>query len=290
MKKLIQTLVIIIILVAAGGFAWNWYIKGGGPQLKEPVSDFLVNFSKVTQDVITPPPLRKDSAGENSQLSIDGVIYFTNEMRKGNGGLPALSKNSVLNLAAKAKLDDMFNNQYFEHVSPAGKDVNYWVTQAGYEYIVIGENLALGNFSGDKDLVQAWMDSPGHRANILSPKYSQIGVAVGKGVFEGKNTWLAVQMFGMPITACDQPDPDFKKRIQNYEFNLNDLEQQIISLKAQIENINPGRRGDYNDYNALVSEYNGLVSRYNSSVEEIKQMIELYNSEVKTFNACAEGV
>jgi uncharacterized protein YkwD len=49
--------------------------------------------------------------------------------------------------------------------------------KVNYEYVVVGENLAEGDFTSDADLVKGWMDSPGHRANILNTKYEEIGIA-----------------------------------------------------------------------------------------------------------------
>src|SRR6185369_15716694 len=117
-------------------------------------------------------------------------------------GLPALKENALLDKAAKKKLDDMFAQQYFEHINPQGKGPSDLAKSVGYDYIAIGENLALGNFKNDAELVQAWMDSPGHRANILNKQYTEIGVAVGQGTYEGKKTWLAVQEFGRPTSSC----------------------------------------------------------------------------------------
>ena len=59
----------------------------------------------------------------------------------------------------------------------------------------------------------AWMNSPGHRANILNPHFQEIGVAVGKGMYEGHETWIAVQSFGMPLSACPASDANLKIKI-----------------------------------------------------------------------------
>jgi uncharacterized protein YkwD len=106
-------------------------------------------------------------------------------------GLPALQLNSTLNLAALAKASDMISNHYFAHTSPEGVQPWYWIKTLGYNYSYAGENLAIG-YKSSSDLVSSWMSSPEHRANILSPKYSDMGLAV----IEGNNSTLVVQMFG----------------------------------------------------------------------------------------------
>jgi len=111
---------------------------------------------------------------KNIKLTVKGVIDNTNKQRALNGDLPVLKENFKLNFSAEKKLQDMFVKQYFEHNSPEGIGVGDLGLQAGYEYIIIGENLALGNFKDDASLVDAWMASPGHRANILNKKYTEI--------------------------------------------------------------------------------------------------------------------
>ena len=82
---------------------------------------------------------------DSSSLTISGILAQTNKERAAKK-LGTLKLNTNLNSSAQKKLEDMFANQYFEHVSPAGVDVTDLVRKAGYEYIVVGENLALGNF------------------------------------------------------------------------------------------------------------------------------------------------
>jgi len=141
-----------------------------------------------------------------SQLNPQKIIYWTNYYRSQNN-LAQLTSNTLLTKAAQEKVNDMFSKQYFEHVSPSGVSPSDLVTSVGYAYKVSGENLALGDFLDEKDLVDAWMNSPGHRANILNKDYSEIGVATGLGKFEDRtSTWLAVQEFGKPLPNCSKPN------------------------------------------------------------------------------------
>lgn len=144
-----------------------------------------------------PSPLRVSLDQPAGILSIAGLLSATNQHRIRNN-LPTLSLNPALTQAANYKLDDMLELQYFNHVSPSGQDLAAIVDSFHYEYLAIGANLALGNFTDNVGLIQAWMDSPGHRANILNPAYTNIGLAVKPGMFEGKPAWLAVQIFAPP--------------------------------------------------------------------------------------------
>ncbi len=124
------------------------------------------------------------------------VITITNQAR-GIAGLPPLNTDPKLDLAAEEKLEDMAKNEYFAHVSPSGINPWHWIQDSQYKYSTAGENLAIG-FTTAQDTVQAWLNSPSHKANLLNASYQDIGVAV-KGVsIDGKEGVLVVQMFGSP--------------------------------------------------------------------------------------------
>ncbi|MEO8065781.1 MAG: CAP domain-containing protein [Candidatus Doudnabacteria bacterium] len=106
-------------------------------------------------------------------------------------GLSDLSLNPTLNLAAYAKAEDMISKNYFAHVSPGGVKPWDWFKNLGYNYSYAGENLAEG-YSDPYELENSWMNSPTHRANILSPFYSEAGLAV----VSRNNTTIIVQFFG----------------------------------------------------------------------------------------------
>ncbi|OGG52883.1 hypothetical protein A3H16_03390 [Candidatus Kaiserbacteria bacterium RIFCSPLOWO2_12_FULL_53_8] len=118
--------------------------------------------------------------------------------------LGTLTINPILTAAAQAKADDMAGKGYFAHNSPDGKDSWYWFKQAGYSFAYAGENLAV-DFSDSSDVERAWMDSPLHRENLLDPHFTEIGIAIAQGTFEGHPTTFVVQMFGAPAQASEVP-------------------------------------------------------------------------------------
>ena len=134
-----------------------------------------------------------------STISTANVIALTNQERQAVG-LPALSNNAQLASAALAKANDMFAKQYWDHFGPNGETPWQFIKAAGYNYVYAGENLGKG-FRTTEGLVEAWMASPTHRDNILSPNYRDIGVAVVEGVLLEKQTILVVQMFGNLTTS-----------------------------------------------------------------------------------------
>ncbi len=131
-------------------------------------------------------------AGTNSKaqiLTTHEIIELVNVDRIRHG-LSELSIDPVLNLAAYSKARDMIDKNYFAHTSPDGKTPWDWFRALGYDYSYAGENLAAG-FTNAQELETSWMTSPKHRANILSPFYSEMGVAIVK---EGDRT-MVVQFF-----------------------------------------------------------------------------------------------
>lgn len=124
------------------------------------------------------------------------LIDQTNEARLGDH-LSDLSFNALLEKAAQMKANDMAEKGYFAHNSPDGKTPWYWFREAGYDYAVAGENLAV-NFTDSKDVTEAWLRSPGHRANIMNDRYTEIGIATARGTYKGKEAIFVVQEFGRP--------------------------------------------------------------------------------------------
>jgi len=140
--------------------------------------------------------------GYATDISVQDVVNQTNDQRA-SAGLPPLTLNMALSNAAAGKAQDMFNKQYWAHTSPDGVEPWAFISGAGYSYIAAGENLAR-DFLHTGDMISAWMASPTHKANIINPKYQEIGIAVVNGTLDGIETTLVVQMFGAAQTANAQ--------------------------------------------------------------------------------------
>ncbi len=136
----------------------------------------------------------------SSAITTENVVKLANISRNENN-LPSLKWNDVLARAAQEKADDMLAKGYFSHTSPDGRLPWDFITKHGYNYLTAGENLAEG-FIEAEATEQAWMNSPGHRANILNKNFEEIGVGISDGQYQGQRTIFVVQMFGTPI---DQP-------------------------------------------------------------------------------------
>ncbi|MFX3661259.1 MAG: CAP domain-containing protein [Ectobacillus sp.] len=111
------------------------------------------------------------------------VVELTNAERIKNG-LAALQVDTALSRVARMKSEDMLKNRYFSHNSPTYGSPFNMMRANGITYRSAGENIAMGQRTPE-EVVKAWMDSPGHRANILNNTFTHIGV----GYVPEQNIW-----------------------------------------------------------------------------------------------------
>lgn len=141
--------------------------------------------------------------GYATNISASEVMSLTNQQRA-NNGLGALAYNAQLEQAARSKAQDMFAQNYWSHYNPQGNGPAYFISAAGYSYSTAGENLAK-DFNTSSGVVTAWMNSAGHRANILNGSFVHTGVAVMNGTLQGSETTLVVAMYAAPNTPPPAP-------------------------------------------------------------------------------------
>lgn len=137
-----------------------------------------------------------------TQMSVQGLIEETNERRAANQETN-LSLNAQLTKAAQKKAQDMAERNYWSHNTPEGNAPWEFVNNAGYSYAKAGENLAYG-FDDEDAVVAGWMNSPGHRANMLDVNYSEVGFGFAESdnyVDSGYST-IVVAMYGQPSGAA----------------------------------------------------------------------------------------
>ncbi|GAA1593824.1 CAP domain-containing protein [Streptomyces globosus] len=120
------------------------------------------------------------------------VLSIVNKERAAAGCGP-LSSNAKLSAAARAYSDTMARSGVMSHTGPDGSTMTSRVEAAGYAWSRLGENIARGQSDADA-VMKAWMNSPGHRANILNCAFKEIGIGVHKG--DGGPWWT--QNFGAP--------------------------------------------------------------------------------------------
>ena len=109
--------------------------------------------------------------------------------------VPPLDASRLLNEAAADHARDMAKKKFFEHEGSDGSQPRDRVARAGYKSVLTGENIALGPESAE-EVVAGWLASPGHCANIMEPRFRDIGVGLATGKKRGQIYW--VQNFGAP--------------------------------------------------------------------------------------------
>lgn len=113
------------------------------------------------------------SAGIQSSSAASEVVRLTNSVRSKNG-YAALVEDGALSNAAAVRAREIARS--FSHTRPSGASFSSALSESGVSYLRAGENIASGQKSAS-EVVNAWMNSPGHRANILNSSYSRIGSA-----------------------------------------------------------------------------------------------------------------
>ena len=164
---------------------------------------FLIIFAllPLTYNVTAARQLRV--LGYATSISVSDLNTLSNQERS-DAGLAPLNLNNQLNNAASVKASDMFADDYWSHVAPDGTTPWSFIVATGYSYSEAGENLAK-NFNTSGGVVNGWMNSPTHAANVLKSSYTDVGYAVINGTLSGEETTLVVAMYGMRAIQNNQP-------------------------------------------------------------------------------------
>jgi uncharacterized protein YkwD len=134
------------------------------------------------------------SGGVTTQELAAQVVALANNERAA-AGLAALTVNPTLQAVAEAYAEQMVTQGFIGHTDPAGNSVDDRVTAAGYTWIAVGENLAYGPCTAE-DAIDGWMNSEGHRANILNAVFTETGV----GAYPGSDYPMYwVHVFATPL-------------------------------------------------------------------------------------------
>lgn len=185
-----------------------WKIRAIGQGYADGLAGIARDFGvDVTEDTESPTAL---PTSPNSSAFAPGVpssplaqwrtevIALTNAERT-RAGLGILTEEPRLTAAAQSHSDDMAGRNYFDHTGLDGRHPADRVTAAGYTYRRCAENIAAGQPT-PAEVVDGWMNSPGHRANILTPDLTQIGIGIAHG---GTYGIYWTQVFGTPMANAN---------------------------------------------------------------------------------------
>lgn len=195
MKKIIKFTLLILCFCTINVFAAPiLYTVQAGDSMWKIASKYQVGVSEL---IAANPTISNPSqiyVGQQIQVpNLDAVKTMETEVIKlvnverSKRGLQALQTNWQLCRVARYKSQDMANKNYFSHTSPTYGSPFTMMQNFGIKFSAAGENIAKGQRTPQEVMV-SWMNSPGHRANILSPVYNQIGVGVAKDA-SGRYYW-----------------------------------------------------------------------------------------------------
>jgi uncharacterized protein YkwD len=140
-----------------------------------------------------PSPSPAQSPTGNAAFEAEVVTIVNQERAK--AGCPAVTVDDRLTAAARAHSADMASRNYFSHTTPEGVDFATRITNAGYRWSGAGENIAKGQRT-PQEVMTSWMNSDGHKANILTCGYKNLGVGVAA---DSSGTLLWTQDFASPL-------------------------------------------------------------------------------------------
>ncbi|BCX14068.1 MAG: hypothetical protein KatS3mg085_600 [Candidatus Dojkabacteria bacterium] len=189
------------------------------------VTIFSVSFNLLTSKQVL----------ASSDITPESVLLEHNKYRT-QQNLPPLERNSLLDFSALLKANEMINLNCWSHYCPPNKAPWDFMNEAGYKFVIAGENLAEG-FSDVNTLMQAWLNSPTHRDNILRNEYTEIGIAVVYGNFKGKeNNPVIVVHFGKP--ALNSVSANLSQNIKIIQPNNDEVYMQnSVVVRGQAQNI-----------------------------------------------------
>ncbi|MEV6599820.1 CAP domain-containing protein [Actinoplanes sp. NPDC051346] len=143
----------------------------------------------------SPKPSQPPTGGGSATAKAEAEVVRLVNQERAKAGCSALTVDARLAGAARAHSRDMAAKRFFSHTNPQGKSASQRVTAAGYRFRLTGENIAFGQAT-PAAVMRAWMNSSGHRANILKCGYKNIGVGLAFRNDSGRQVPMWTQEFG----------------------------------------------------------------------------------------------
>lgn len=194
-NKLLLALVIGATIIGSTGFAnttsaqsMNMYTVKSGDTMWKIAGLYQVGLGEIIKAnprvsnsaMIYPGQQLNIPSVDNSIKQFENKVAQLTNAERTKHGLKPLTFNWELARMARFKSEDMINKNYFDHNSPTYGSPFNMMKNFGIDYSYAGENIAAGQTTPE-EVVNSWMNSPGHRANILNPNYTEIGVGLANG-------------------------------------------------------------------------------------------------------------
>lgn len=202
MKKRLLIISVIIMMCTTQAYAQTTYTVKPGDSIwkiavryQTGISEILSQNPHIKNPSLIYPGQRLTIPSQSSTKAFEDEVVRLVNAERSKRGLQTLASNWELSRVARYKSQDMINKNYFSHTSPTYGSPFNMMENFGIRFSSAGENIAYGQRT-PAEVMKGWMNSPGHRANILSPSYTHIGVGVAK-TKSGVYYWT--QMFIKPL-------------------------------------------------------------------------------------------
>lgn len=202
MKKYLFSVSMIIILCTLAVSAQTTYTVKSGDSIwkiavkhETGINEILSKNPQVKNPSLIYPGQKLTIPSPSSVKAFEDEVVRLVNVERSKKGLQILKSNWEIARVARYKSQDMINKKYFSHISPTYGSPFKMMEFYGIRFSSAGENIAYGQRT-PAEVMNVWMNSPGHRANILSPSYSDIGCGLAK-TSSGVCYWT--QMFTRPL-------------------------------------------------------------------------------------------
>ncbi|MFH0968957.1 MAG: CAP domain-containing protein [Patescibacteria group bacterium] len=287
----IKFISLTFVLLALGMLAYAFfpfikpYVEKLTNQKKSDVQE-IMNEAKISAPFEQSEFEKTLSYGSLDCNNFQGNVFAGDMFNKINSdrvanGDKALEWNSKLCESAELKAQDMDNNNYFEHISPAGVTPWYWIKKEGYNYTFVGENLALNYFTS-QNAHTALMNSPGHRANILNDNFTEIGINYVRGKLNGQDAFFVVQHFASP--APEKPEIKYVCETDKASKQLSDLKDTKKKIEKYLSKAE-GIKKDLKNAGQSTKE----VDEYISDMEKKEKEVDGYIKEIQDYLKKCKG-
>ena len=200
-KKILLVLIILSVCIVEVSAQTTYTVKSGDSiwkiavKYETGVSEILAKNPQVKNPSLIYPGQKLTIPDQSSVKALEAEVIRLVNVERSKKGLQALKADWEISRVARYKSQDMINKKYFSHTSPTYGSPFKMLETFGIRFSSAGENIAYGQQT-PQAVMNSWMNSSGHRANILSPSYTHIGVGLAKNS-SGVCYWT--QMFTKPL-------------------------------------------------------------------------------------------
>ncbi len=219
-------------------------------------------------------PLASYSLEKSQTLSAQILIDYSNAERVSRS-VPHLSTNEDLAAAASAKAHDMAERGYFSHNTPEGESPWKWVREEGYSFTRVGENIAVG-YANEYKVIEGWLNSPGHRENLLNEKFTDIGIGIALGTYKGREATYVVQFFGSSTRVPEEIRTSLAKSPITTELSAPKRERaQTAAVAEAVVGTSEVAEDSVLDEETVVSQYSEKTF-LEKTVEQLRDFFRLF--------------